>query len=194
MEYLIGHINNYSEQEICSFYESIPNVKKEKISKIKNILARKRSIIGEILLNKLVSNYHTLEYSINKYGKPYFNDYNYYFNISHSYDYVITVVSKKEIGIDIEKIRKTSLNSIHYFATAKEQEYILSSTHNIEERLFKIYTLKEAYFKMIGTNLDHVLDIEFIIEGDSITCSDSNITVGFIHDIDGYIISYCERK
>ena len=194
MKYLIGHIDNYSEQDIDSFYNKMPHVKKDKISKMKNTIARKRSVIGEMLLSKLVTNYQNLEYSINHYGKPYYNNYNYYFNISHSYDYVVTVVSKKEIGIDIEKIRKTSLNSIHYFATAKEQEYILSSTHNIEERLFKIYTLKEAYFKMLGTNLDHVLDIEFIIEGDSITCSDSNITVGFIHDIDGYIISYCERK
>ena len=91
-------------------------------------------------------------------------------------------------------MRKTSLKVINQFATSKEKKYILSSDENIEERIFKIYTLKEAYFKMLGTNLNHILEIEFIIKNDKVYCSDKNVKVGFINDVKGYIIAYCEKK
>ena len=46
-----------------------------------------------------------------------------YYNISYSYDYVICIISNKEIGIDIEKIRKTNINTKKIFATKIEQNY-----------------------------------------------------------------------
>ena len=113
-------------------------------------------------------------------------------HICHSFNYVITIISDKEIGIDIEKIRKTPVNVINQFATKKEKEYILSS-NNINEKIFEIYTLKEAYFKMLGKNLNDILSVEFRISKDKVICSDKNVNAGFIKDIDGYIISYCEK-
>lgn len=182
---------------INNFYNKIPDYKKEKITNIIEKSSKKKSIIGEILLNKLLKNnnidYTSSNYCQNQYGKPYLTNHSIFFNISHSYDYIITITSHKEIGVDIEKIRKTSLSTINHFATKKEKEYILSSPHNIEERLFKIYTLKEAYFKMLGTNLNNILTIEFIINKDTINCSDKSVKVGFINSIEGYIIAYCEK-
>jgi len=74
-----------------------------------------------------------------------------------------------------------------------KKKYILSTNTNIEERIFRIYTLKEAYFKMLGTNLNHILEVEFKIENNKVLCSDKNVKVGFINNIDGYIIAYCEK-
>ena len=198
MEYIVKSINNFDLNDIKQFYNKIPKIKKEKIDKYKINDAKSRSIVGEILLEELLSkkgiSYNSIDYFINDEGKPYIKNNNLFFNISHSENYVITVISEKEIGVDIEKIRKVPLNTIRQFATENEKKYILSSNSNIEERLFKIYTLKEAYFKMKGENLSRIFEVEFKIDNNIIYCSDNNIIANFINDIDGYIISYCEKK
>ncbi len=197
MEYIIKNINDFNKDDINNFYDKIPKLKKDKIDKYKNYDTKVRSIVGEILLKNLLSksniSYNSLDYYINEYGKPYLKNINIFFNISHSFDYVITAISNNEIGIDIEKIRKTPLNIINQFATEKEKAYILSTNNNIEERIFKIYTLKEAYFKMLGTNLNNILEVEFIIKNNNIYCNDEKVKMGFIDDIKGYIIAYCEK-
>lgn len=197
LEYIIKNINDFNKDDINNFYDKIPKLKKDKIYKFKNYESKVRSIVGEIILKELLVkkniSYNSLDYYINEYGKPYLKDNTTFFNISHSFDYVITAISDNEVGIDIEKIRKTPIKIINQFATEKEKEYILSSNNNIEERIFKIYTLKEAYFKMLGTNLNNILEVEFIIKNDKIYCNDENIKVEFINDIKGYIIAYCEK-
>lgn len=197
MEYIIKNINDYNKVDIDNFYNKLPKLKKDKVDKFRNNETKIKSIVGEIILKKLLSKYNlsyeSLDYYINDYGKPYIKNNNIFFNISHSYNYVITTISHNEVGIDIEKIRKTPLNIINQFATDKEKEYILSSNENIEERIFKIYTLKEAYFKMLGTNLNNILQVEFDIKDNKIYCNDTKVKVGFINDVKGYVIAYCEK-
>ena len=194
---MVKNINSFNIEDINSFYNEIPQIKINKICKIKNYEAKIRSIVGEMNLKELLEKnnvpYNSLDYYINAYGKPYLKNNKIFFNISHSFDYVVTAISNNEIGIDIEKIRKTPINVINQFATKREKEYILSSNDNIEERIFKIYTLKEAYFKMLGTNLNNILEVEFIIKNDTIYCNDRNVKAGFISDLKGYIIAYCEK-
>ena len=194
MEYMLKNIKDFKKEDIISFYSMISRIKKDKINKYTNKQKKLQAIWGEILLSELLKkhniDYKNISYNFNEYGKPYIKNYPLFFNISHSNDYVITALADKEIGIDIEKIRPTSLKTIKHFATAKEKAYILAKDENIEDRLFKIYTLKEAYFKMLGTNLEQVLDVEFTIEKDKIYCSDKNIKAGFISDLDGYVIAY----
>lgn len=198
MEYIIKNINDFNRDIITNFYDEMPKLKKDKIDKYKNYETKVRSVVGQILLKELLSkrniSYNSLSYYINEYGKPYFKKSNLFFNISHSFDYVITTISDNEIGIDIEKIRNTPVKIINQFATEKEKQYILSSRNDIEKRIFEIYTLKEAYFKMLGTNLNHIFEVEFIINNNKVYCNDKSVRVGFINDIKGYIIAYCEKK
>lgn len=198
MKYIVKNIKEFNKEDLNDFYLRIPKQKRMQIDKYKNYETKTRTLVAEILLNNLLASqnisYQNTKYFNNKYGKPYLKNSELFFNVSHSFDYIITTISNKEIGIDIEKVRKTSLKVINQFATSKEKKYILSSDENIEERIFKIYTLKEAYFKMLGTNLNHILEIEFIIKNDKVYCSDKNVKVGFINDVKGYIIAYCEKK
>lgn len=198
MDYIIKSINDFDINDIKQFYNKIPKIKKDKIDKYKINDAKSRSIVGEMLLEELLSkkgiSYNSIDYFINDDGKPYLKNSDLFFNISHSDQYVITSISEKEIGIDIEKVRKVPLNTINHFATENERKYILSSNIDIEKRLFQIYTLKEAYFKMKGENLSRIFEVEFFIKNNNIYCSDNNIIANFINDIDGYIISYCEKK
>jgi len=197
MEYYIDHIKNHTQNSLNNF--KVSKQKEQRIKKLKKKLTRNQSILGEILLKKLLKekynlDYNQIEFYENNYGKPYLKNQNIYFNISHSYNYVITIISKKEIGIDIEKIRKTPLNVINQFATPQEKLYILSSKKNIHKRIFQIYTLKEAYFKMQGTNLNNILDITFLIKNNKVYCNDNSVKVGFLNEKKGYIIAYCEKR
>ncbi len=193
MEYIIKNINDYKDIEIDKFKSIIKKEKYNKISKLRNYNDKLRSLVGELslieLLNKNNIKYQDIEIIYNEFGKPLIKDLKYFYNISHSGDYVICTLSNKPIGIDIEKIKDIDLKISNQFATNKEKEYIRNN-----KTFFQIYTLKEAYFKMLGTNLNNILDIEFNISNNNIICSDSNINAYFINELDDYVISYIETK
>ena len=198
MKYIIKNINDYSDKEINNFYNNIYIEKKNRINNFRNELKTRQSVIGELLLSNLLDKYYNLDYNdlefkFNKDNKPFIVNNNIFYNISHSSNYVITVVSDKEIGIDIEKIRETNIKSINYFASNKEKEYIFSEDNNLFKRLFEIYTLKEAYIKMVGKSVFDIKNVEFTISNNHIYCSDINVKCySFIYD--NYVISICEKN
>lgn len=198
MKYIIKNINDYSDKEINNFYNNIYIEKKNRINNFRNELKTRQSVIGELLLSNLLDKYYNLDYNdlefkFNKDNKPFIVNNNIFYNISHSSNYVIAVVSDKEIGIDIEKIRETNIKSINYFASSKEKEYILLEHNNLFKRLFEIYTLKEAYIKMVGKSVFDIRNVEFTISNNHINCSNINVKCySFIYD--NYVISICEKN
>ena len=159
-----------------------------------SIINDNKSNVKNNLLKDLIDNYDSIEFYYNDYGKPYIKNSDIYFNVSHSFLYVIAVVSEKEIGIDIENIRPVYDELIDFIATKKEKEYIYSKDVDKETRVFEIYTLKEAYFKMLGTGIQDFKSIEFTIKNNKVTCSDKNINAYIYYDIDGYDFSICEKN
>lgn len=181
------NINNYKE-----LFDDLPLIIKDRINKFKNSKRKIESIVGYSLVRILLKekNVEFKDIYFNEYGKPYIKDNPIYFNISHSHKYVTAAISDKEIGIDIEKIRTVNIKSTNQIATIKEKEYISTN----QKKYFEIYTLKEAYFKSLGTNLNNILNIEFIIDDDKIMCNDNNCNAYFLNLLDDYVISYVERK
>lgn len=199
MKYIVDIINNYSDNDLTILEKKINPEKIQNISKIKNPNYKKRKIISEnLLMNGLKDfyniDYNSLTFTTNKYKKPYIKNKNIYFNISHSYDYCVCTLSTKEIGIDIEKIRNTHINTLNKFTTKNERKYILEIPEKQNERLFEIFTLKEAYFKMKGKDLSNIKNIEFKIDKENITCNDRNVELKLIKIIPNYIIAICESK
>lgn len=187
-----------TNKEIENFYLKLNHLDKKRIDKIKNKTRKNQSIIGKILLCKLLKteynlNYFDLDFYYNENGKPYIKNTNIFFNISHSHDYVICVISNKEIGADIEKIRNININSMKYYCTEKEINYITNNKCDMNKKGFQIYTLKEAYIKMQGSNLNTLKEIEFNIKNKNIQCSDSNTECFLINDISEYVIAIVEK-
>ena len=199
LKYCIENIHNLSD--INSKYLLIKKEKQNAIDCLKNLDDKKRSILGEKLLIDGLKNYYNVDYNDiaikkNKHGKPYISNLefsNIKFNISHSHDYSICAFSNHEIGVDIEMIRKVNINILDHFATNQEKEYILSSNEHLFQRLFTIFTLKEAYFKMLGEDLSNIKNVEFTIKNNNIICSDPMAKFKIINNIYGYIIAICER-
>lgn len=185
MFYTYDNINSYTDNDYIEMYNSLNILDKNKIDKIINTNDKKLSILSKYLLKIILSQKYHLDYNniyYNKNGKPLIKGI--YFNISHSNDYVVIALSNKEIGIDIEKIREVNLNIINYFCNDKEKGYILKSNNNYKS-LFEIYTFKEAYFKMIGTNLFNIKSID--------SFNVDNLNIKRIYDIPGYIITIIEK-
>lgn len=198
MKLLIENINKINKLKYLLIYFKIKKYKKIRISHLIRKNDKYRLLLGEHLLIKGLKKYYNINYKnieieINEYGKPYIKNSNIYYNISHSNDYVICALDKTKVGIDIEKIRPINKNDINQFATEKEKKYIFKNKEHFLIRSFEIYTLKEAYFKMKGTNLNNIKNIEFSINN-NITCGDPNVNIKLIKDIDNYIIAICTKK
>ena len=125
--------------------------------------------------------------------KPYFkNENSLYFNGTHTSELFAAVMSNEyNVGIDAEKIRERD-----YFAIAEEYFYkseieYLKNTHKLEIDFFTIWTIKEAYIKMLGKT---IFDIKNSIEVDlierEVRNADDIFFASFILD-DSYIISVC---
>ena len=99
-------------------------------------------------LRKLASSYLIRKYTgqeelfYNQYGKPYKK--NIYFNVSHSGNYIVLAVAKKEIGIDIEIIKDFEKDFIGKILNDDEIK-LLNEHHFIE-----YWTAKEAIIKALG--------------------------------------------
>ena len=75
-----------------------------------------KNITTEELLKKVLKKYH-IKYDIfyNENRKPYVKNNPIYFNISHSGEYIVCVVSDKEIGVDIQEVYDSSLPDLFKF-------------------------------------------------------------------------------
>jgi 4'-phosphopantetheinyl transferase len=91
-------------------------------------------------------------------GKPYLNSCpDIHFNLSHCKYGCVCAVSEKEVGVDIQDIRDVSDNVIKKVCCDNEIQIIEKSAD--KSRAFtKIWAMKEAYTKMLGTGIVCELD------------------------------------
>lgn len=189
------NISDVTQSELGVWFDAMS---KERQSEVMRIISEKKrisKIVSDYLCRKAVSEFCSISpeeivFIKNSFGKPYAENLPVYFSVSHSADMVICAVSDKEIGIDIEKIKKFNPKAAEKFATEKELEYICSN----EKGFFEIWTLKEAYFKCIGTGLgSDIKDVSFEIMPNKIVCSDGGYGLSFYDAAEGYICSVCKK-
>lgn len=196
MKISFDNINNYTDKNYLNFKSNLSSNDKLRLKKIKRQNDKKLFLLSRFLLNKLIKEEYNISYNdinlfYNEFNKPLTN--NFFFNISHKFEYAIACISNKKIGIDIEKIREVNINIINYFCTPLEKEYILSS-NNKYKSLFEIFCLKEAYIKMLGTDLSNIKNIEFIITDNNIICSNNNLNINLLYNIEDYIVAIIEEN
>jgi len=111
--------------------------------KYKIEINKKEHLASSYLKNKYINKIMKL----NEYDKPLAD--NIYFNVSHSYGFVIIGISEDyEIGVDIEKIREVKDDLIRYISNAIEYKYI-----NDNKSFYQIWTEKESLVKCLGRGL-----------------------------------------
>jgi 4'-phosphopantetheinyl transferase len=155
------------------FSAYLPKGTSKKASTYKYPADAQRQIIGELLVRAaLCSNFDISNEEIlflySEHDKPYLkNQDNIYFNISHSGDWVVCALSLKEVGVDVEKIRKINFNIARRFFSDVEVKHLfeLPEKHQINY-FFDLWTLKESYLKALGTGLTKPLG-SFTVISDS---------------------------
>ncbi len=169
-KYISLRIDEADENVYQQTFDAMSSDRKEKIIRLKNENQKKLSLLGEYLAKKLISNEKGIPFNqvilkIDSMGKPYTPAYSdIHFNISHSYNIAVAAISNRPIGIDIEKIHPVSLKLTEKVCTENELKYIFGklpadSDYEIQypdisyDRFFEIWTLKEAYFKYLGTGI-----------------------------------------
>jgi len=120
-----------------------------------------RTLIGEILIRMTITEQlgiknEEIVFAKNSYGKPYLrNDPGFYFNISHSGDFVVAAVDDKPVGIDIEQVEHIDdyRRIAEKYFTESELAYITKNDCDNLGRFFEIWTAKESYIKCRGKGL-----------------------------------------
>lgn len=124
---------------------------------------RLRTIIGELLARYGICNCFgidtsKLSFNVSEYGKPYIDGIPYYFNISHSDDYIICGVSDINIGVDIEKMQDIDFGfACDVFSDDEMRRFSSESVENKKKLFFSIWTLKESYVKWLGSGFHRKL-------------------------------------
>ena len=113
-----------------------------------------------------------------KFGKPSLTEHpEIHYSISHADGISACIVSGKECGIDCERIRPLRPAVMRRAFSENEKQLVEEAPEEQRDTLFfRLWTLKEAYIKAVGTGLSFPLEqAEFILTED-----------GFTTAIDGY--------
>lgn len=134
----------------------------------------------EIALKEEKITSYKISKSIN--GKPYIDNSNIFYNISHKNKMVGLIISDSEVGLDIEYIDTENIkrkSTLKYFFTEKERESITTN-----EELLTLWTKKESYIKLNGGMLRDAIGLDI---------NDTNVIFDTFK-LDNYIITICKSK
>ncbi len=157
MKRYLCNVDEVTSEEFSLWYSRMSQQRKEKCNRYRDEKAKKLCIAADHLTRKALSKALSLpedkiSVSVSPAGKPYVEGNPVFFSLSHAFPYAVCVVSKSPVGVDIERIRPVSV-SPDRFCTENELEYLQDAKHKEEyrERLIRIWTKKEAFFKLSGT-------------------------------------------
>lgn len=102
-------------------------------------------LLKKIYKREANADFDTSKLYYNNYGKPQYND-EFYFNVSHSKNYICIAISKSNVGIDIEENRKIYRNFNKSFFAVDECI--------INNNILNNWVIKEAYSKLLGLGLN----------------------------------------
>jgi 4'-phosphopantetheinyl transferase len=169
--------NSQDKNAYYTYLNALPVAMQKQLGRYKYLQDAQRSLYGKLLLLeglKQTGNYHlTLDQLLlSRYNKPYFNS-GFQFNISHSGNYAVCVVSECcRVGIDIEMVKKINLSEYRKCWTVAEWQAIIQSDCP-EKTFYYFWTKKEAVIKALGKGLAiplhefEVLRQQAVVEGET---------------------------
>ena len=157
-----------------SLYQTVSEERQKKIDRLRFQKDKRLSLAAAVLLQKALewNGIYQYEIKISENGKPYLEGIDVLkFNLSHSEERVMCVLSTEEAGCDVEYIKKTDFKIAEYFLT--EEERAMLDTWKTEEEkqdlFYRLWTLKESFIKANGLGMRIPMkEFRFSFEGDKI--------------------------
>lgn len=193
------------EKIFAEYYGAISRRRQEKINRMRFQKDKCLSLGAEVLLRQACRdfgiNYQEASIEENPYGKPYFTDVELKFNLSHSGERVMCIMSEQNVGCDVEQLEPPDLQIAKMFFSSEETAQILAQTTPDKQAdyFYRIWTLKESFVKCIGSGLQTDLaSFTVLIKGKSVELK-QNITssayaIGECTWADNYRYAWCRRK
>lgn len=124
-------------------------------------------------------------------GKPYIRYVPWYYNLSHSGDYVALAISDAPVGIDIQQKRPYTDSLVkRFFSEVEATVYESAKKQLFRDRETLFYTLwcrKEAYGKLLGTGLTEDVLKRNMLE-------DVGVHLYEYGELPGYCICVCSKE
>lgn len=171
-----GNISELTQEDYRKGFEMMSDERKKAILRFRSEKDRKRSVLGELLARKGISEFcdipqEDIEFAREESGKPFAKNVDVEFNISHSKDKVVCVVSRKKVGVDIEKIRDIDMRITKIACTERDKAFIfgkdgfdcdeINPDTEMNYRFFVLWTAKEAYFKYCGSGISQLRTVDY---------------------------------
>lgn len=142
------------QQEAMKLLSETDRISMEEIKSQKKQL----TFLGGRILLQYVVRLHGIDafhLAYGKNGKPYFSDIrDFFFNISHSGDYLILAWSHYEIGIDMEQIRKELPRFPERMLSPTDFSFWQKQNDLAKIKcFFELWTRKESYIKLSGDSI-----------------------------------------
>lgn len=113
-----------------------------------------------------------------EHGKPFVKGNPWYFNTSHSGEYLVMVFDTVPVGIDIQEermVKKPELIARRF--SSEEREYALSGG---AEAFYRVWCRKEAYAKCVGSGLTDEIFAKNLLGGvEGYTLTDIPVAEGY---------------
>ena len=141
--------------------KEISEQRREQALKFKYEQGQRLCVLAYLLLKQaLREGYGITEnpvFEYNEHGKPSIVGHSeIYFNLSHCKEAAICVVSNQPVGVDVEGIREYRESLVNY--TMNDEEItLIKSAENHAAAFIRLWTMKEATTKLIGTGISNDL-------------------------------------
>lgn len=153
-----------TENQIANFSKLLSP---EELTRAQTFKHNQHHFVATRALARKVLAYYTgvpstaLQFARREEGKPYLLNSPLHFNLSHSGSFAALAVSSLgEIGIDIETLRPRNFLAIaeRYYHTDELNQLLAQPEAERIDLFFKLWTLKEAFFKATGGGISSGLD------------------------------------
>lgn len=165
MIFYIKNVYDIPSEEIAQIYNTMPELRKNRVDSLKMEADRLNSIVAWSLVKKGMAHFGVnaddYEYAIADSGKPYLVGCSYCFSISHSDKMVAVSVCDNEVGIDVQMVVDDYERVARKICTPNELAII-----NDKYSFAKIWTHKEATVKCTSAGIRDMIKYDFSKEYD----------------------------
>jgi 4'-phosphopantetheinyl transferase len=164
----------YDDALFGKLYNTVSRQRRAKIDRLRFSKDKCLSLAAELLLIKALrdTGIDSFEIEISRGGKPHLKNSDIFFNLSHSEERAMCVISPYEVGCDTEKITDIDMEIPKRFFCKSEYERLMKISDSAARRemFFRLWTLKESFVKQLGTGMETLPNsFEILIGGADIS-------------------------
>ncbi len=157
MIYLFSDYDKISDEIFETLLNKLPEKRKKKALRFRHMGGRISCVVGYLIFLYGYRNIYKLnglpDFSIEKNGKPYLNDFpDIFFNISHCNGAAACIFGDMPVGIDIQDMRELNMRHVMRVCSEEEIERVKNAAEPDLE-FCKIWSVKESLSKLSGEGI-----------------------------------------